>query len=349
MVWVYGASPELNAQSRYPAIVAVSVVLTLVMMSVVGLRFHARIGNIGPDDWVISVAMTFSVVYNILCIVQTRYGLGLPLALRPKSNLSTYSKVNFAGRPFYQTGIALFKLSLCISYLRLTRRAHKRYYQILIWVVAFISTAGHLAGTFVLIFNCNPVHKSWAPKTPGKCLPFGPTNYGLAGFSIACDVIIFILPIPLFLNLSLNRWAKAALCGVFSLGLLTTVCSILRLLQIHNIAYGNGDSTMLVTWGTVEFNVGIIVSSLPFLKNLIKALRVPSLKRLYESRNHNKQQDYSLHSFGHSGTIEGSKASRNRSDSEENILFPEALAEGGIRKTTEYHVSTSSSHGANSL
>lgn len=50
---------------------------------------------------------------------------------------------------------------------------------------------------------------------------------------------------------------------LFLLGLFTTVCSILRLTQIQRVAFGDGNSTMLVLWGTIEFNVGVSRASEP--------------------------------------------------------------------------------------
>jgi hypothetical protein len=66
-------------------------------------------------------------------------------------------QVNFSGRPFYQFGIGLFKLALCVSYLRLLSGTSKKLYRIIIIAIATISTLGHFAWTLVLIFNCNPV------------------------------------------------------------------------------------------------------------------------------------------------------------------------------------------------
>lgn len=66
-------------------------------------------------------------------------------------------QVNFSGRPFYQFGIGLFKLALCVSYLRLLSGTSKKLYRIIIIAIATISTLGHFAWTLVLIFNCHPV------------------------------------------------------------------------------------------------------------------------------------------------------------------------------------------------
>jgi hypothetical protein len=75
--------------------------------------------------------------------------------------------------------------------------------------------------------------------------------------SIVSDILVTLLLIPFLLRQNLNNRKKAGLCGVFLLGLFTTVCSILRYVQIDRVAYGDGNSTMLVLWGTVEFNVGV--------------------------------------------------------------------------------------------
>jgi hypothetical protein len=69
--------------------------------------------------------------------------------------------------------------------------------------------------------------------------------------------MIIFLPIPLLLQLNIKPAQKAGVVCLFLLGLFTTVCSILRLTQIHRVAYGDGNSTMLVLWGTIEFNVGV--------------------------------------------------------------------------------------------
>lgn len=63
-------------------------------------------------------------------------------------------------------------------------------------------------------------------------------------------------PIPLVYRLRLERAVKLGLTIVFSLGLLTTICSILRMTQIHRIAYGDGDSTQFVIRSGMELNVG---------------------------------------------------------------------------------------------
>jgi hypothetical protein len=53
-----------------------------------------------------------------------------------------------------------------------------------------------------------------------------------------------------------NTRRKVGLIVIFMLGLFTTICSVMRMVQIITIAR-DGNSTMLVLWGTIEMNVGV--------------------------------------------------------------------------------------------
>lgn len=88
---------------------------------------------------------------------ETKYGLGLPLALRPRANLIPYTRSNYAGRPIYQMGISFFKVALLISYLRLFKGTSHIVYRRVIWIAMVAIVAGHLGCSLTLIFACNPV------------------------------------------------------------------------------------------------------------------------------------------------------------------------------------------------
>ncbi|KAI9824684.1 MAG: hypothetical protein M1826_007262 [Phylliscum demangeonii] len=272
--WIYNVTPAVEAQSQYPTIIAVCVALTTVMSVVIGLRLYVRaimIRSVGADDYTILFAAVCSIVYNALAIAQSRWGLGLPLALRPAQNTLNYKKLNYSGRPLYMAGITGFKVALCLAYLRIVPSGN-RVFKPVIWAVGISCVLAHLAGTLVLLFQCLPLRKNLRPTVPGHCLPDDKTFYALAIVTIVFDCVIFLLPIPLLVRVQINRRRKIALLGVFLLGLFTTVCSLMRLLQIRTITK-NGNSTMLVFWGTIEMNVGIALTCLPTLTPLFHFLR----------------------------------------------------------------------------
>ncbi|TQV97715.1 hypothetical protein V2A60_006552 [Cordyceps javanica] len=349
MVFVDNASEELNEQSQYKMIISVCVVMATLSTIIVGARLYIRKKNnrFAGDDWMSILSLIFAIAYSILCIVQTKYGLGLVPAKRPKQNLIPYTRVNYAGRPIYQIGISFFKIALLISYLRLLQGTDNRVYRMVIWgAIAFVFL-NHFGSALALIFNCNPVDKSWNPSKPGTCLPAVAPFTAYAVLTIISDVLVAVLPIPVLLKLNIRLEKKLGLMGIFALGLFTTLCSILRYTQINRIQYGDHDSTMLVVWGVIEFNVGNMVSSLPFLAPVClrkaKDYRSKHSKYAYGSNSNSKGR-------GPGGGINGSEAYKltdvshdrsafaasqtHASSSEENIL----QKNNAIMKSVTYSV-----------
>ena len=161
-------------------------------------------------------------------------------------------------------GILGFKVALCFAYLRITGNNIKSTYRRVIWLFMVFTILTHVGGTLVLLFQCRPMRKSWRPSENGICLPNDITFYILAAITIFCDVVIFFMPIPLLLRVQINTRRKIGLITIFMLGLFTTVCSVMRMVQIITISRVK-DSTMLVLWGTIEMNVGVSFSS-PYIQ-----------------------------------------------------------------------------------
>jgi hypothetical protein len=99
----------------------------------------------------------------LVATAETKFGLGLPLALRPKENLIPYTRTNYAGRPIYQIGISFFKVALLISYLRLFKGTSHVVYRRVVWISMAAIVAGHLGCALTLILACTPVRRR--PKT----------------------------------------------------------------------------------------------------------------------------------------------------------------------------------------
>ncbi|KAG5912599.1 hypothetical protein E4U53_005255, partial [Claviceps sorghi] len=258
MGWVANAPPEVDDRSQWATILVVCIVLSVLSTATVSSRLwiRSKARGLAADDYMAMLSAIFALTYSILCIVQTKYGLGLPIKLRPAENIGPYSRVNFAGRPIYQLGISFFKIALLISYLRLLQGTDRKTYRMVVWATIAVVLLAHVGCALSLIFACTPVEKSWKPWLAGSCLKPGPSFTGYAVVTIISDVVVAVLPIPVLLKLNVRLEKKLGLIAIFMLGLFTTVCSILRYLQIDRIQNGDGNSTMLVLWGTIEFNVG---------------------------------------------------------------------------------------------
>jgi hypothetical protein len=79
--------------------------------------------------------------------------------------------------------------------------------------------------------------------------------------TIFCDILTFLLPVPNFLKFQIDLKRKIGLIALFLLGLFTTACSVMRMVQIGTIAK-NGNKPGLVLWAIAELNVG--VSGIPW-------------------------------------------------------------------------------------
>ncbi|KAJ5809087.1 uncharacterized protein N7503_001305 [Penicillium pulvis] len=315
MGWVYGATPEVQAASQYRVILGVCISLTVLMVIPVCLRLflRAHASRLRAADYVMVVSMILSIIYNALCIAQIRYGLGLPLSLRPKEDLPTYTKLNYAGRPFYQLGIAGLKASLCLSYLRLLQVVtSKKIYRALIWIVIVIATwgRGHLVGALILVFDSTPV---WFPPIIMKLADHVQVQRAWS---------------------SSVRAQKAGVMCLFLLGLLTTLCSILPLTQINRVAFGDGKSAMLVLWGTIEFNVGNIVTCVPYLTPLLKGF-VKDFRLMGRNEYHSHGRSYTMGDFDQ--RYDRRSDVSNGSGPNGEIVLGEQVHEGA-EKTLAYRV-----------
>ncbi|KAL8708413.1 MAG: hypothetical protein Q9220_006703 [cf. Caloplaca sp. 1 TL-2023] len=373
-LWIHNGNQHLDAISDYRIILGVCIALPILMLVIVALRGYTRakiLHSLGYDDWIIffSAVSTHRCYFDsdLRLIDMTRFAQSYTLDCALDSRHGAW--INFAGRPFYMIGILGFKVALCWAYLRILKASPNPRYKILIYVTMIGAILGHVAGTFVLIFQCSPVQRSWKPLTPGTCLPNDATFYGLAAVTIFFDVVIFFLPIPLLLKLNINSKKKIALVCVFLLGLLTTVCSIMRMVQIIAIAR-SGNSTMLVLWGVIELNVGIILTCIPTLGPLFPAFsggtsNIPSHSNhvklgAVKGRSYaNGTESSGARPFGAQGAyrpdLGGTTANASDSSSQEEIMGLKAAdaAAYGIRdddilKTTDIRVSVDDAERATS-
>ncbi|KAG9801062.1 hypothetical protein KCU95_g117, partial [Aureobasidium melanogenum] len=149
-------------------------------------------------------------------------------------------------------------------------------YHRIIWLAISVIALAHISSFLVLLLHCRPIKKVWIPTTEGRCFAAGSLLYGTSGATLACNLVAIILPIRKLCSLRLGRAKQVSIVGYNLLGLLTPVCSVIRICQI-NTMLENGDPTMFVVWGVAEICVGIITSSLPALSTLPRNFSIPTL------------------------------------------------------------------------
>lgn len=164
-----------------------------------------------------------------------------------------------------------------------------------------------IASVLVTVFQCTPIEKSFNNSLEGRCINNGQFWYANAGFSIATDVLIYLIPMPLICKLQIPWVQRIAIMMVFAMGGFVIVTSCLRLTTINIIAHTT-DLTFQISstmWTVIEPNVAIICACLPMIRPLI-AKAFPKLKFHSKKGSENRWTDPTSHSG--SNAARGSQA-----------------------------------------
>ncbi|KAJ6078813.1 hypothetical protein N7467_008566 [Penicillium canescens] len=264
-----------NGHSQGQRALVVTTVLTAISTVIVAMRLYARLGLMkitGREDWAILISLVFALVYLALVAAQLHYGMGIHSDLLPSNVLQQQLKCLWAAIPMYNASLAFTKFSILFQYLRIfPGRSFRFACYIMMAIVATYSTWAIISG----YVNCVPVAKFWNHDLPGSCLSFEAVWFFNASMNIATDVSLLLLPMPLLSKLQLPRMQKLALMGVFAIGILVVITSILRLSSLRQVAKSTDTSYSNVGaayWTAAECNVAIICSCLPVLRPIISRI-----------------------------------------------------------------------------
>ncbi|KAJ5337701.1 hypothetical protein N7452_004429 [Penicillium brevicompactum] len=249
---------EDNGAARGRRALVVTAVLTAFSVVIVAMRLYARLGLMkitGREDWAILISLQ-----QLKCL--------------------------WAAIPMYNASLAFTKFSILFQYLRIfPGRPFRIACYVMMAIVAAYSSWAIVSG----YVNCVPVAKFWNHDLPGNCLNFEAVWFFNASMNIATDIALLMLPMPLLSQLQLPRMQKFALIGIFAIGVLVVVTSILRLSSLREVANSPDTSYSNVGaayWTAAECNVAIICASLPFLRPIISRI----FPKLLSTNSYNRYQ-----------------------------------------------------------
>ncbi|KAI1652289.1 uncharacterized protein F4817DRAFT_355643 [Daldinia loculata] len=337
--------------------IAIEVVCPVLALIVVGLRTYIRIDtkSFGWDDGLIVASMVFSIALAVGSIkVMKELYIGIhfydvPLPIDPTEGLIWIYVVGAV----YQPILTLVKQSVLVFLLRFSGiKTGVRY---VVWGTIIFNTVLMLAILLTVIFQCTPIELNWHPLVPGKCIQQFTFGVVAACMTIATDVVSVALPFYIFLGLKINKNRKIALIGVFMLGVLVTVVSVVRLYFLaQNFHDQSPDKNFSIGFcvSSIECNLAILTASAPALWPLIRRW-VPHLKSTGDRSyyGHHKYGGASHAQQGYIRTTDGPDNNniglkdmdsrrtrtevRSARDSDEEILTGT-----GIMRTTQFTVST---------
>lgn len=141
--------------------------------------------------------------------------------------------------------VCVVKLSLLSIMLRIFAPDRKKV--LVIWIGLGILMCYYIPAFFIKVFFCKPISTYWyGPEIGGKCIDQQKVVIADSVISVASDLWILILPLPMIWSLHMSKIKKLRVMGVLGAGGLATAFSIWRLVIMVK-AGGSTDITLLWT------------------------------------------------------------------------------------------------------
>ncbi|KAF3941052.1 hypothetical protein ABW19_dt0204030 [Dactylella cylindrospora] len=258
-----------------------SVEATLLALSsaTVILRLFTRgilFRSFGIDDAVIIPAWGFAILDSVSHLRSLQFGWGRHMwdvDWRQAPQILFWQWVN--GWAFSFT-VMFTKISILCFYLRFARELAFRR---LIYITLAFLVTWSVGLAIPMIVQCQPIEGAWSfiTSVKAKCIS-NKTNEDLnlaqGCLNLLSDIILFCLPLQTVWSLKRPKKERAALIGLFALGLLVCIFAGLRLKAMYKTF--DGDQTWygyeLWLWVSLEVHIGIIIASLPGVKPLFVML-----------------------------------------------------------------------------
>jgi hypothetical protein len=272
-----------------------------------------------PDYLVIGAwfsTLGFFVGSVVALHIQTEHPLVEPDLL---TDSVAYLKTVFVMCYFFDFGLYFPKVSLVAFYWWLIPIGFRRL-RVAVYVGAACVGCAFVATVLADTLTARPVSNNWSIENQLSST-WNSYNTFAANWTLnwSTDILLFILPFFIINCLKLRKRQKIALCGVFSLGLITIIISLARFI-VYTVTDYNVDDASGNLWCTAEMCTANIVVSLPALKALI--VRSSPTNTSYRSTDGYMNAGSSKPLSGHNHGISRSHVQGGRiSDDELELVF----------------------------
>lgn len=255
-------------------IVGISVASLFFFLRLVSRRLSQQRSDIG--DLFMGLGLLFCYAVSLSTIIAAFSGKGQDVwSLDERSSTSSRRTLLFwLTQTFWPVSQTFVKLSIIMLLRQLVGRVPR--WPALLAILIVFSISWGITAFFGNIFQCSPPEYFWLePYIRGSCMRGQMTFYMVIGaLSLFEDVVLLILPISIVWRLRMGIQQKLQVTGLFCLGGLVCIFSLLRVIAFHNYltktAASSGSKEAL--WTVLELDVAIICSSLVLMRPLLARL-----------------------------------------------------------------------------
>lgn len=160
------------------------------------------------------------------------------------------------------------KISMVLLYLRTWPSPARSAFGTICWGAIILLSTTYIASELVTILQCLPISYNWTnlANSAPHCTDRVTQVYATAAINIFYDIMVLSIPLAKLMELQITFRQKAGIMFVFLVGIVVTVCSIVRLRYLSvfgqslNFTY---DYSFLGIWSIVEVYTCIICVCMP--------------------------------------------------------------------------------------
>jgi hypothetical protein len=202
-----------------------------------------------------------------------------------------------AGQTLFVLASSTVKISILVSYFRIA--PEKSLFRKMVWGTFALVFAAFIVFLVALWVQCIPISSYWELKADHRdCIAEGPPLIVQSTLNVVTDFMIYALPIPTLVKLSLPWSQRIGLIVLFGVGGVIVVAGSFRAYWIHFTLYETYDATWegynIWVWTAVETNVGVICGCIPALKPLLfpaRARQQAANSKYANGSNHSRRKE----------------------------------------------------------
>ncbi|KAF2013081.1 hypothetical protein BU24DRAFT_264076 [Aaosphaeria arxii CBS 175.79] len=284
-----------NENRGHVVIVVTSIFFTLALLSVVFRFVTKKLRGIKchTEDVLILFALILAIGLWAEALLSVKFGAGKHSMRVVQEGGVDYISKNL--QITYNVAHLSVKASILFFYKRIFT------FVVITFKRAWFAIFGYiiittLVGVILVFTQCRPLRYAWdEPKgIEGECINLTALEISTGVLIASADLMLLVLPMPVLWSLRVSTKEKLLLCGLFALGLLALLASIIRItvlgqvvssvdftckdfpaflsiLLMHDKVLTQVNVDVMVNalvWSLVEVNIGIICACIPTIKPL---------------------------------------------------------------------------------
>ncbi|KAE8154456.1 hypothetical protein BDV25DRAFT_135890 [Aspergillus avenaceus] len=236
------------------------------------LYSHSLSSNrLDAGDAFLGLGLLLSYGITITTVIAAVDGVGVDISHLPPKTARRVTLLFWITQKFWPPTQVCVKVSIIILLRRLLGTVEK-VRSLTVSLLVFTVVWG-LTALFSNIFQCWPPQYFWNKQMEGYCIRSQKALFmAMGSLSLLEDVVLLATPIVIVWRLQMAMQKKLLVTGLFSLGAVVCVFSLMRLVEFRDYQTGNltATGTRERVWTLLEIDLAIVCASIVLMPPLIR-------------------------------------------------------------------------------